>query len=130
MVDVLKNKDVWQCSTNPFNNLPIVANNTAFVFTKNFTLLAINTSNGDIYWNTQLPSCHLPHLQWFGPILVNDQLYLYNALGDIFIVDPNTGTVVNYYRIDLHFLDKLSGPFAVVNGNMWFMGLSYLYRVK
>lgn len=126
-LDPVDNKQIWQAVNTSYINLPIISGKTAFVLDKNLALTSLNLTDGSAYWSTNLPSQNLTSMQWFGPIMLNNKLVVWNAKGFIYIISPESGDISNYYHLPLAFLDKLSGSFAVFKQKLLILGFKNLY---
>lgn len=79
-------------------NTPIVNGNSLFMITTQNTLVALNTTNGHIVWETDLTSKEPKGIAWKGPILINNQLVVVSNKGDILFVDALNGNLKQHLQ--------------------------------
>ncbi len=70
-------------------NTPVVSGNAAFVLSNDFNLVALARDSGRVMWVVELPKFSDPDdkdsdkVNWSGPVLAADRLWLVNSLGHI-----------------------------------------------
>lgn len=83
---------------------PWIAGNTIYVFDKNYKLMALNVSNGEILWVSkvkkyQKATTRKGLLTWSGPIMAGGRLLLIGKDGRIAEFDPKTGEQLTQWSI-------------------------------
>jgi outer membrane protein assembly factor BamB len=77
---------------------PWVAGDFIFLVTNSQELLAISRRDGRIRWISPLPRYEDPedrtgNIEWSGPILISDRLFLVSSEGEALMVSPFTGEI-------------------------------------
>ncbi len=85
-------------------NMPWAAGEWVFAVTVDAQLVALARGDGRIRWMTQLPRWRNPKrrsggIEWSGPVLAGDRLFLVSSTGEMATVDPRTGTLVGTTRL-------------------------------
>lgn len=76
---------------------PVINNQTLFIITSGYHLAALNKATGNSFWTRPLEKYLFPGtrredlLTWYGPLLVNNQLFLHNDRGDYLLVNALNG---------------------------------------
>lgn len=77
-------------------NMPWSVGDWVYAVTVDAQLVALTRVDGKIRWVTQLDRWRRPKsrsgaIEWFGPVLAGDRLWLVSSRGQMAIVDPRTG---------------------------------------
>ncbi|MGQ5701978.1 outer membrane protein assembly factor BamB family protein [Sandaracinobacteroides sp. A072] len=86
-------------------NTPWVAGDWVFAVTVDAQLVAMSRADGKIRWVTQLDRWEKPKskkgaIEWFGPVLAGDRLYVASSGERLVAVSPASGAVLRTIRLD------------------------------
>lgn len=132
LVDGVNNKRLWENNNLGYINIPIILNNHLFVLDTTKTLNNIDLKTGSSYWSTILPedNKNISFLNWYGPFLINGKLLVFNANGNVYTIDPESGRIINSQSLNLGWFDILTGAIAIVNKKIILSSSKYLYIIE
>ena len=96
---------------------PIVSGKQIYVINDEGKLICLDMNSGEIYWINDLGKYKkgrkVENLNlWLGPYLINDLLYSLSYFGELKIVSPISGEVLESRNINI---DKILAPPIIVN---------------
>ena len=114
------------------SNTPWVAGETIFVLSNQGTLSALNRIDGRVRWVVELPTWRNERREkgrsiWAGPVLASGRLYLTSTGGEMIAVAPQTGEIVDRYRLG----EAATQPPIVAAGTIYVMtedGVIHAFR--
>lgn len=130
LLDTQNTTPLWQTLNIAFVNPPIICGHTFYTFDRNLTLTSSNIKDGSSNWSLQLPKLDSNFMHWYGPLLINSKILIFNSHGDIFLIDPTTGLTSSYYRLDLNLLDQLTGSYIILDKELLLLSRKNLYIIK
>ena len=86
---------------------PIISGNQIYLLNNDSKLICLNKKTGEIYWITQLDkykgSENFKNLNlWLGPYALNNNLYLISYFGELLIIDPKSGKVLDSQNLGIN----------------------------
>ena len=98
-LELISGQRLWELNIAGIS-MPWVAGDWVFVVTDEAQLLAVHRSNGRVRWINQLPRFENERgrrgpISYSGPVLAGGRLIVTNSRGDLFNVDPATGTTLS-----------------------------------
>lgn len=132
LLDAINNKKLWENNNIGFINAPAIINNHIFILDTNKKLNNLDLKTGLSYWSTMLPknSKNLSFINWYGPFLVNGKLLVFNANGNVYTIDPESGKFINSQTLNLGRFDILTGAIAIVNKKIILSSSKYIYIIE
>lgn len=132
LLDAINNKKLWENNNIGFINAPAIINNHIFILDTNKKLNNLDLKTGLSYWSTILPknSKNLSFINWYGPFLVNGKLLVFNANGNVYTIDPESGKFINSQTLNLGRFDILTGAIAIVNKKIILSSSKYIYIIE
>jgi outer membrane protein assembly factor BamB len=81
---------------------PAVSGNSLFIVDLDDNLVAINRTNGDVFWRSALPAAKKKRFfsVWTGPSLAGNVLWVVSNDGRLAGVDPATGNIIVNQKLD------------------------------
>jgi hypothetical protein len=94
--DIKTGKRLWEKSVSG-RQTPWISGDFLYLITNKNELACINTKSGGIKWVSQLPSYKKPDakinpIQWSGPVMANDLLWIVSSRGKLVAISPLDGT--------------------------------------
>src|SRR5699024_7897914 len=132
LLDPLKNSAIWQNQIIGFINTPVIINNHIFIVDTSMSLNNLDLKDGKSYWSLSLPksSKDINYMKWFCPLLVNNNILVYNANGEFYVVSPKSGNIVGSYKLNLAWYDRLTPGIAIVQQKIIVLGLKNIYIIE
>lgn len=109
---------------------PLLHNDVLFVLSLQNQLLCMKKETGQIVWTTQLEKTFPKSkklLNWAGPILAGNKLFLSNSMGNLVAFDPKSGKMLDTIALKDAFLLP---PIAVNSGIYLFSESGRVYFLK
>ncbi len=78
-------------------NLPVISKDWGFILTSDNFLVCLSTNDGAVKWSSHIEKKD----QWFGPLLINNNVVVFAKSGDIRIFNANSGKIISNEKIDL-----------------------------
>ncbi|VVT10719.1 Pyrrolo-quinoline quinone [Sphingomonas sp. EC-HK361] len=99
---------------------PWIAGEWLFVVTDDARLIALSRTNGKVRWISQLPGYRNVKkkknpINWFGPVLAGNRLWLTNSAGQIVATNPSDGSV----HATIETKESFSLPPVVANNTLY-----------
>ena len=128
LLDTELGTKIWEKKIGTVTNPVIVNNEWIFVITDN-NILCININNGNIQWKLDLKEKfkkdkNYKNCFWYGPLLINNQLWIFSNNADILKLNLSNGTIIEQQYIhhvrytDTPIIDN-NKIFAQVRGNIY-----------
>ncbi|MBR6412184.1 MAG: PQQ-binding-like beta-propeller repeat protein [Alphaproteobacteria bacterium] len=97
---------------------PALSGNTLYVVTNQKDLMALDKTQGKLFWKTALTALKDRDNEavWFGPVLVNNAIIVVSSLGDIVFYNAKTGQEMRHEK-----QDELVGAPIVVGETLLFL---------
>lgn len=78
---------------------PWIAGDHLFILTDRKELLAVQRGSGRVYWSKSLPDFldkkqTRQDIQWFGPVIAQENLIITNSVGEILYLSPQDGHLI------------------------------------
>lgn len=93
---------------------PLVIDNKWIIALTNKHVVCLDVETGDIKWKTNLLQYFTQKIykntSWYGPLLINGQIYVFNAEADIAKIDINNGKIIDTQHT--HHVLYTSTPYA------------------
>lgn len=118
-IDLSMPKIAWQ--QNIANSKSFwVSGNAIFVVTRvDNQLIALNNHDGKVIWISDLNiNPKSVSIEFYGPIVAGNKIYIASRNGELFSFNPNTGKIIDTYRnsVSTHQMP------LIVNDNLYFIG--------
>lgn len=107
-LDLLRGSRQWELQVGS-DQTPWISGENIFVLTDHKELLAIQRASGRVYWSKLLPDFLDKNqkkldVQWFGPILAQENLIITNSVGEILYISPQDGHLINKQKLNNGFV--------------------------
>jgi len=105
-LNVMNGSRNWSIDISGYRT-PTITGNQIYLINEDGKLLCIDIKSGDIYWITDLEKYKrgndFKNLNlWLGPYLINDMLYSLSYFGELKIISPFSGEIVETRNIDIN----------------------------
>ncbi|MBT0669917.1 PQQ-binding-like beta-propeller repeat protein [Novosphingobium profundi] len=119
--ELLTGQRVWELNLAGIST-PAVAGDWVFTLDDHAEILAISRANGKVRWLTQLMRYQKPKKRknpvfWVGPVLAGNTLWTANSRGEVYKVDPATGTPTKFAELG----DSVSLAPVVANSTLYIL---------
>ncbi len=110
--DLYEGKEVWTNSTLGTYNTPIVIGSTLLFVDMNNNFVSLSTRDGQIKVTKPLPTRKktAKKIFWFGPIVMEKELFLLNSLGEIVILSRVDYSVIASKTLFSFKKEKIQSP--------------------
>lgn len=120
-INLVSGERIWQQTIGATQN-PWVAGDTIFITSSDAQLIALEASTGKIRWVTPLRQWKyeedkMGRVVWTSPVLAGGRLYLANSQGDLLIVSPEKGEILQSQSLS----DAISISPVVANGTLYLL---------
>ena len=98
LLDAKLGNKIWEKKIGTATNTVIINNKWLFIISNN-NVLCININNGNIQWKLDLKEMFqtdkdYKNCIWYGPLLVNNQLWIFGSNADILKLDLSNGKLI------------------------------------
>ncbi len=107
-LDLIRGGRQWELQIGS-DQTPWIAGDHLFVLTDRKELLAIQRGSGRVYWSKFLPDFldkkqTKQDIQWFGPVIAQENLIITNSVGEILYLSPQDGHLISKQKINNGFV--------------------------
>ena len=114
----LETKDeVWKNIKVGTYSTPIISGKSILLIDTNGSLVSLKGDTGEVEWKKALQSKVKTKRRtfWFGPIEVNNNLFISNSVGEIMLVSKSDGTLRSYKKLFSFKKEKVLSPPVVTS---------------
>jgi outer membrane protein assembly factor BamB len=102
-IDLASGQRAWERNLGGVQT-PVVAGEFLFAVTTEAELVALTRGDGKIRWVTRLERYENPKkksgaIEWAGPVLAGDKLWLVSSAGRMVEADPRTGKILAEHKL-------------------------------
>ena len=124
-INLINGKRNWSVEISG-SNTPIISGDQIYILDNQSKLICLNRTTGEIYWITQLKKFRKGEKAsnlnlWLGPYAINNHLYLISYFGELIILSPNSGEILDSNNLGINGIMVppiiLSDRFYLVDGN-------------
>lgn len=118
-LDILSGQRMWELNIAGIST-PWVAGDWVFVVTQDAKLLCVYRQNGHVRWINQLPQFEKPKskrgdIEYYGPVLAGNRLFLTASNGMVVQLDPATGNYLTQFNLGT----RINLPPVVANSTLY-----------
>jgi len=118
-LDITSGQRMWELNIAGIST-PWVAGDWVFVATQDAKLISVYRQNGHVRWINQLPQFEKPKskkgdIEYYGPVLAGNHLFLTASNGMVIELDPATGN----YQTQFDLGTRISLPPVVANSTLY-----------
>ena len=118
-LDIVSGQRMWELNIAGIST-PWVAGDWVFVVTQDAKLLCVYRQNGHVRWINQLPQFEKPKskrgdIEYYGPVLAGNRLFLTASNGMVVQLDPATGNYLTQFDLG----SRINLPPVVSNSTLY-----------
>ena len=119
LIDGISGIRIWEKEIGTLNT-PAVNNNWIFVLSSDNQIICLSSKTGEISWIKRIQAVYGENYpessNWVGPLLINNDVVIFNDFGDILKLDPSTGNLKD--KITIKNANIIKKP-IIINGKMF-----------
>jgi len=117
MFNLETKEEVWKNIKLGTYSTPIISGRSILLIDTNGNIVSLNGSSGEIQWQKALQSKVKTkrRIFWYGPIDVNNNLFIVNSVGEMMLVSKIDGTVQSYKKLFSFKKEKVFSPPVVTS---------------